>query len=449
MIAWAADDVSRIGEVLFAAERGEVLLGRGRARAVDDAARMLPTRQRPGDNRVHDGLDLPCLSRAQARVIREGRALRIENVGRCTMLGPSGAPETTTVVQPGETVCFEDTLLLLCVERPARMRPLRSLTQLPSAFGAPDVHGLVGESAVAWTLRDDLAFLAARQAPVLLLGASGTGKELAARAIHAMSSRRDGTLVARNATTLPSGLIEAELFGNVANYPNAGMPERLGIVGEAEGSTLFLDEIGDLPEALQTRLLRLLDDKADYQRLGEGKRRRANVRFIAATNRDVSALRPDIAARFGLRLTLPTLDARRDDIPLLARHLVRTIARTDPELGARFLDRWDGRTGEPRLGLPLVRHLLDRSYPGNVRDLQGVLWQSIARSSGDVLDLTDDMLGDVIPSAAESRLPTADEVSAALARADGVQEIAWRALGLPNRHVLARLLKKYGIASKK
>ena len=140
----------------------------------------------------------------------------------------------------------------------------------------------------------------------LLLGESGTGKELAARAVHQLSQRGRQQFVARNAATLPAGLIDAELFGNAKNYPNPGMPERRGLIGEADGGSLFLDEIGELPVELQAHLLRVLDGDGEYQRLGEGVARRSNFRLIAATNRDPSTLKHDLAARFTARIELPT-----------------------------------------------------------------------------------------------------------------------------------------------
>src|SRR5256885_12859655 len=104
-------------------------------------------------------------------------------------------------------------------------------------------------------------------------------------------------MVSRNAATFPAGLIDVELFGNVANYPNHGMPERPGVVGEADGSTLFLDEIGELPTELQSHLLRFLDERGEYTRLGDARRRTSDVRVVAATNRALEDLKHDLAAR--------------------------------------------------------------------------------------------------------------------------------------------------------
>src|SRR6185503_16398678 len=115
----------------------------------------------------------------------------------------------------------------------------------------------------------------------------------AARALHELSPRAERRLVSRNAATLPSGLMDAELFGNAKNYPNPGMAERAGLIGEANGGTLFLDEIGELPAELQAHLLRVLDGDGEYQRLGDAQQRRSDFRLVAATNRDPSSLKHD------------------------------------------------------------------------------------------------------------------------------------------------------------
>src|SRR5262249_14365097 len=172
---------------------------------------------------------------------------------------------------------------------------------------------------------------------VLIHGPSGTGKELAARAVHALSRRAKRPLVARNAATLPPGLVDAELFGNVKNYPNPGTPERPGLIAQADGGTLFLDEIGELPWDLQAHLLRVLDAGGESHRLGEATARRASIRLVAATNRAPGELKHDLLARLTLRLVMPELAARPEDIPLLVRHLLRRAAEQSPDIGRRFL----------------------------------------------------------------------------------------------------------------
>jgi two-component system nitrogen regulation response regulator GlnG/two-component system response regulator HydG len=462
VVAWCAE-AGRVGEVV-AIERGPGdgprVFGRGEPSLDDALPRATLVRQRPGVVEPRPPVELPALSRAQLEIARVPGGLSVANVGRRALLDGAGAPVTELVLRPGDVCEIKGQLVLVCALRPSAIPRLRSLPGLPRfAFGSADEQGLVGESPAVWAIRDQCAFVAGRAAHVLVLGESGTGKEVVAQAIHALSRRARRPLVARSAATIPSGLADAELFGNLANYPNPGTPERKGLVGEADGSTLFLDELGELPEELQARLLRVLDDRGEYHRLGEAKVRRADLRLIAATNRPVSALKLDVAARFRLRLTLPGLDARVEDVPLLARELLARIARGDPEIGARFFEGWDGRDGEPRIAPALVRALVRTRYRTHVRELDALLWRSLVTSEGEVLELTDDMRGEldappVSAAAPEVSKPrrdvgelTLEEVRGALERAEGVQERAWRELGLANRYVLKRLVKKWGLAA--
>jgi len=340
--------------------------------------------------------------------------------------------------------------MFVCVARP-RTLPALQHAMAPGAFGEADAHGLVGESPAIWELRDRCALVGSLSAHVLLLGASGTGKELVAHAIHAQSRRRGAKLVARNAATFPAGLIDAELFGNLAGYPNPGMSERPGVIGEADGGTLFLDEIAEMPPELQSHLLRVLDDAGDYARLGEARRRHADLRVIAATNRSPDSLKHDLAARLALRLVLPALDARREDVPMLARHLLRRHARKDAPIGVRFFASWDGTTGEPRLAPALVRALVAHRYTTNVRELDALLLRALVASRGATLELPDDLATDLARARPPRPRPaspaySAEQIRDALARCGGVREKAWRELGMANRYVLKRLMKKYGIA---
>ena len=249
-------------------------------------------------------------------------------------------------------------------------------------------------------------------------GDRGGGTARAARAIHGRSARASRPLVARSAATFPEGLIEAELFGNRKGYPNPGAPERDGLVGAAAGSSLFLDEIGELPEAMQARLLRVLDHGGEYHRLGESRARRADLRLIAATNRDGSALKHDLLARLELHVPVPGLNDRRADIGLLIRHLLRTIGADDPALGERFL-----RDGEPAVHGELVRRLVQQPYTHHVRQLRGILWRALGAATGGRLELSWDV--EVVlaePSSPRPRVRpdelTAEDVRAALDRDD-------------------------------
>jgi DNA-binding NtrC family response regulator len=386
-----------------------------------------------------------------ARVHPDG-GLAVENVGK-RALKIGGRVATEGRVRPGDVLAIGRHLVLVCVERPLTMPRLEAYGP-PYAFpfGAPDGFGYVGEAPACWTLRNELALVAARPEHVLVLGESGTGKELVAQALHALGPRAKRRLVARNAATVPPGIIDAELFGNAANYPNAGMAERPGLVGDAEGSTLFLDEIGELPLEAQAHLLRLLDG-GEYQRLGDPRRRTADVRVVAATNRPLDQLKPDLAARFLVRLRTPALRERREDVMLVARHLLRGILAGHAK-AARLVDG----AGDARVAGDLAAALVQHPFATNVRELATVLFSAVLESPGDAVELTPGaraMLGgagvgggdgDASAGERDARDVTRDELVASMERHAGVREKVWRELGLANRYVLKRLLKKHGLA---
>jgi DNA-binding NtrC family response regulator len=374
------------------------------------------------------------LSRIQLEIFQEARGLTVENVGSASLfLNGREAREISPRV--GDVVEVGDILMLLCA--------LRSWPRLSArlvenhAFGAPDAEGIVGETPLAWDLRRELDFAGRQAGHVLVTGPSGAGKELAARALH-RASGCTGPLVERNAATIPEGLIDAELFGNLKNYPNPGMSERLGLIGTADGGVLFLDEFAELSRQAQTHLLRVLD-AGQYQRLGEARMRTARLRLIAATNRPLSTLREDIVARFALHIRVPPLSARRDDVPLILRHVTTPLIENDPSLSARFLDRF----GVPRFSREFLRRVLLHPLSGNVRELKQLALASLAKSNGTELEWFD-------PHGAEFDVAgaTHDEgarIQRSLDANNGSIEKTWRALGLSSRHALVRKLKKHGL----
>jgi two-component system nitrogen regulation response regulator GlnG/two-component system response regulator HydG len=307
---------------------------------------------------------------------------------------------------------------------------------------------MVGESPALWALRDDLAFAAAARKHVLLLGESGAGKELAARAIHALSDRGHRSLAARNAATLPEGLVDAELFGTAKNYPNPGTPERSGLVGEADGSTLFLDEIGELPLAVQAHLLRVLDRDGEYQRLGESRVRKSDLRLICATNRGLDALKHDLLARLPLRVTLPGLDERREDIPLLVRHVLLGLCESTSGLLDRFFERRAGRIAEPRIDPDLIELLLRHRYTTHVRELERLLWLALSTSHDDFIAATNEVRAALVPMTGSEPEPDRGAVESALEASAGNVTRAARLLGLRNRYVLYRLMKRLGVVAR-
>ena len=379
------------------------------------------------------------------------------------------------MLRVGDTVELGRVAALMLVSRPAVLpRPTADGWPGPvHPFGLPDRCGLVGESPVAWTLRARIGFAAGRTAHVLVQGPSGTGKELVAQAVHALGARGGRSIVARNAATFPETLIDAELFGNAKGFPNVGTPERPGLVGEADGTTLFLDEFGELPSAVQAHLLRVLDS-GEYSRLGEARQRRADLRLIAATNRPPSALKEDVLARLHLRIEVPGLGERREDVPMIAAHLLRQIARQDPAAAQRYFpgawpgaqrgasqssegpgaDDWPHMT--PRLAVALACW----PYTTHVRELVALLWRVLAAPPHpERLDLPPELVPpspgssavtvepepELEPSGVDPLTIPSEKIQALLDLHEGRQEPVWRALGLSSRHVLTRLVRRYGL----
>ncbi|MCB9753104.1 MAG: sigma-54-dependent Fis family transcriptional regulator [Myxococcales bacterium] len=499
VLLWSREQPERVGEVAIltpTADARPYVLGRGGGRP--DLHRVAWVRQRPGRNTPTGALASPRISRDQLLVqLLADRRLALTNVGKLG-LRIRGEAHSGGVAGPGELLELDDEVLMMVTERPRALPPLSREDEVSHSFGAADRDGVVGESVACWELRERIAFAAGRAVHVLIRGESGTGKELVAQAIHARSPRARRPMCARNAATIPETLIDAELFGNAKNFPQSGMPERPGLIGQADGSTLFLDEFAELPQAMQAHLLRVLD-QGEYQRLGEARARRADLRLVAATNRPEAALKHDILARLPLRVELPGLNARREDVPLLARHLIERIIAADPAM-ARRVPR-DGRG--PALSQRLVAALVTRRYTTHVRELEGLLWQALSRARGGLLDVWEDLPmrwsadpgatseapardgddaparggedatargGDDAPASGDDALASGEEeapasgeeeapgvdavdpmslgpeeLQACLDRHDGQQEPAWRELGLASRHVLARLVKRYGL----
>jgi DNA-binding NtrC family response regulator len=186
-------------------------------------------------------------------------------------------------------------------------------------------------------------------------------------------------------------------------------------------------------------------DAGEYQRLGEARPRTSDFRFVAATNRGVESLKADLAARLTLAIHVPGLGERREDIPLLARHIVKRIAKADGEIAQRFLR---GAHGEPCFSPELISALTRHEYSTHVRELQGLLWRSLQASPHAVLECTSEVKSLLrLPQAARApQNVSSEELRAALARHGGVKEHAWRELGLSSRYALLRLMRKLGEA---
>jgi DNA-binding NtrC family response regulator len=445
VIVWASTP-GRAGEV--AAVSHEVVLGRGPARNEDPAPRIRFTRQRPGANHVTALLEPERLSRVQLLLAPDGdRGLRFERLGKCTV-SLNGVPLDRGVAREGDLITLRDAVTLL-VERRPRVLPeaWTAPRYATTPFGQADPFGMVGEAPYSWELRGQIAALASGLDPILIVGASGVGKELVATAVHELSAA-SGPLVSRSASTLPPALIDAELFGTQRNYPNAGAPERVGLVGEADGGTLFLDEIGELPVEQQAHLLRFLDS-GEYHRLGEARARRAKVRVLAATNRDPSELKHDFLARFTNRIDVLGFEARLSDVPLFVSALVRSLARSVPAYG-RFLEKVSARDGSEmehaRIHPTLIEQLLRQDYTLHFRELRRIVQLSLDGSEGDRLLETPAVTRELKPLAKATELG-AEEIQRAILACSGNITQAARALGLPSRYALYRLMRRFGLAA--
>jgi DNA-binding NtrC family response regulator len=449
VIAWFLDEPERTGQVVRIDRRAFL----GRPSAAEDTGELLRFHtERPGSSRPAQALSSTAVSRRQLdfEPLPDGR-VRVQCVGRRSLFH-NGAHVTECVVEAGDTLTLELTAVFLVDARPVALPALRHHPDPRFPFGHPDPHGLVGETPVAWKLREELAAAAASPAHVLLLGGSGAGKELAATVIHRLSPRSAGPFVARNAATLPESLLDAELFGSARNYPNQGAPERPGLIGAAHGGILFLDEIGELPEAHHAHLLRVVDAGGEYHRLGESQARRSDLRLVAATNRGADALKPDFLARFTHRIQIPGLSARRADIPFLIRELVARGVSAVPALGAKFCD---GDPRRPRLDPSLVESLVRHDYAFHTRELERLLAVALSTSPTNYIAATPEFLSELrIVESEGAAVPTGEResefgrerIARVLSEVDGKVMVAAERLGV-SRHALRRLMQKHGIVA--
>jgi transcriptional regulator with PAS, ATPase and Fis domain len=230
-------------------------------------------------------------------------------------------------------------------------------------------HQLVGNSAAMQQLVGHAAAAARNLSPVLILGETGTGKELVAQAIHGNGSRANGPFVAVNCAAIPEALFESELFGHEAGAFTGAANAKPGEFELAAGGTLFLDEIGELPLVIQAKLLRVLQER-EFKRLGGIRTLKADVRIIAATNRDLRQnFRSDLYYRLNvISIQAPALRERRDDIMVLAHHFVELYAR---QAGRKVL----GISSEAEAMLLL------HDWPGNVRELQNAIEHAVMMGS--------------------------------------------------------------------
>lgn len=247
----------------------------------------------------------------------------------------------------------------------------RENTLLKKDIGERDSFcGIIGKSPKMRALFDMIQKVSASQSSVLILGESGTGKELAARSIHTCSPRKTKPFVAVNCGAIPENLIESELFGHKKGSFTGAVGDRPGLFEQAEGGTLFLDEIGELPLLLQTKLLRVLQER-EFKRVGDAQIRKTDVRIICASNRDLESLvegggfREDLFYRINVvQLVLPPLRERIEDIPLLVEYFCRKYQRS-------------GRLEPVTVTPGALKALMNSPFPGNIRELENCIERSL------------------------------------------------------------------------
>jgi formate hydrogenlyase transcriptional activator len=282
---------------------------------------------------------------------------------------------------------------------------------------------IVGQSRAFQAIFERIQVVAPTNATVLVLGETGSGKELVAKAVHDLSTRGRQPFVKLNCSAIPTGLLESELFGHEKGAFTGAIARRVGRFESANNGTFFLDEIGDIPLELQPKLLRALQER-EFERLGSGRAVKVDVRLIAATHRNLSEMvatrefRSDLFYRLNVfPIRVPPLRERAEDIPLLVRHFTQKFAR----LMNREIDTFPAQT---------MRALQQWHWPGNVRELENFIERSVILSKGPVLDCPLEEI--CAPAASLRQVPSIEAVT----MADCTRE-----------HILKTLYQTHGVVS--
>jgi len=308
-------------------------------------------------------------------------------------------------------------------------------------------EGIIGHSSALRRVLQMVEHVALGDSTVLLLGETGTGKELIARAIHHCSSRRNQSFAKINCAAIPSGLLESELFGHERGAFTGAITQKVGRLELADQGSLFLDEIGDIPLELQPKLLRVLQER-EFERLGSTRTRRVDVRVVAATHRDLEGMilekqfRSDLYYRLNVvPIFLPPLRKRPEDIPLLVEHFVQRFASK----AGKTMDMISSDTMEALRSYP---------WPGNIRELENVIERAVILSSGSVLRISNHDLSTRMVSHGDVHRPKTLEEVERNHILTTLKETRWilsgpsgaaARLGL-NRSTLYFRMKKLGIA---
>ena len=345
---------------------------------------------------------------------------------------------------------FSREQLIFTIEKVIKIRQLEKENQLlkQELEERFKFDNIVVHSPAMKKIMQTAARLAQSDSTVLILGESGTGKDVVARAIHYNSNRKKKPMITVNCPSIPDQLLESELFGHVKGAFTGAVADRRGKFELADGGTIFLDEIGDLKPELQAKLLRVIQER-EFERIGENEPIKVDVRIIAATNRDLKKLveegkfREDLYYRLAVvPIVLPPLRERKEEIPFLISFFIK---KKFPQQKIKFT--------------PEAIHLLQQyHWPGNVRELENIIEQTVVLSGKDVLDAAD--LPQIIRQGTQKQdeaplvsqqmeiLPLGEMekqlIERALEQANGNQSQAARMLKIP-RHVLLYKMKKYSL----
>lgn len=341
-------------------------------------------------------------------------------------------------------------LLLKKAEERENLKRENSLLKM-QVLKQTGLNNLVGNSPQIQHIKEKIKKVAAIDITVMIQGESGTGKEIVARMIHQMSHRSTYPMVSINCAAIPESLIESELFGHTRGAFTDAHTDKPGLFEEANRSTIFLDEVGELPLSLQTKLLRVIETK-ELRRVGENRDRKIDVRIIAATSRNLSEdvkngrFREDLYYRLNVfNIDIPPLRERKDDIPILLRHFISIFSAKH-------------NRKEPSIDKEVIKHLVEFPWPGNVRQLENAVESAIILCESDRLDLSHfpqlsahNLYGDKVDSTDEER-----SLRSAVARfernfiinvlksVNGNRTKAAKILNISHRTLLYKI-KEYGI----
>lgn len=371
----------------------------------------------------------PFISRRHCRIVNRDGKLLLADLGSTNGTRFDGARvERTALPTSGAFEIGRSTVAWRVVREARRIAP-----SAEARLGS-----LIGPSAPMRELFALILKVAPSEATVCITGESGTGKELVARELHTLSARRGGPFVAINCGALPASLIEGQLFGHERGAFTGALERLPGLFEQAKGGTVFLDEIGEMPPELQTRLLRVLEERK-VRRIGGEALISIDMRIICATNRDLRALvkegrfREDLFFRlYVVPIALPPLRERPEDVRALAHHFVRALARPG---GPNFLTDAAAEL--------LVRH----RWPGNVRELRNVIERAMLLSNGESIDAADIRIEEIAaPGSGGSALRARERevVAAALAACNGNVSRASRKLGIA-RTTLQKKIRRYAL----